>query len=75
MNPARWLAPPFILTALAGCAPVTTGQKQAPNAPYSLDPNGNILATWAVMAAAAVRCKQAGVGDPRTEPRDRRCST
>jgi hypothetical protein len=54
---------------------VTTGQKQAPYAAYSLDPNGNILATWAVMAAAAVRCKQAGVGNPRTEPRDQRCST
>jgi hypothetical protein len=39
MNPARWLAALFILTALAGCAPVTTGQKQPPYAPYSPDPN------------------------------------
>ena len=36
----RWLAGLFILTALAGCNPVTTGQKQAPYAPYSPDPNG-----------------------------------
>jgi hypothetical protein len=39
MNPHRWLAALFILT-LAGCIPVTTGQKQAPYAPYSPDPNG-----------------------------------
>jgi hypothetical protein len=37
MNPHRWLAAVFVILALAGCAPVETGQGQAPASPYSRD--------------------------------------
>jgi hypothetical protein len=37
MNPHRWLAAVFVILALAGCAPVETGQGQAPALPYSRD--------------------------------------
>jgi hypothetical protein len=37
MNLHRWLAALFLILALGGCAPVATGQGQAPYAPYSHD--------------------------------------
>jgi hypothetical protein len=40
MNLHQWLAAVLVLLALAGCAQVTTGQRQAPYAPYSPDLNG-----------------------------------
>jgi hypothetical protein len=45
------LAAVFIIRALAGCAKVATSQGQALFAPYSLDPNGELLATGVVTAA------------------------
>jgi hypothetical protein len=40
MNPHRWFAAVFVILALAGCAPVATGQGQAPYAPYSRNDAG-----------------------------------
>ena len=40
MNLLRWLAAVFAMLAVAGCAQVTTSQRQAPYATHSSDPNG-----------------------------------
>jgi len=38
----RRLAALFVILAFAGCAPVATGQGQAPDAPYSHDSGADI---------------------------------
>jgi hypothetical protein len=61
MNLHRWLAAASVVLALAGCAQVTTDQRQAPYAPYSPEPNGEYPRTGVVTEAAevaAVRCSR-----------------
>ena len=42
MNLHRRLAALFLILALAGCAPVATGEGPAPDAPYPHDDEGNV---------------------------------
>jgi hypothetical protein len=42
MNLHRLLAALLVILALAGCAPVATGQGPAPDAPYPHDDKGNV---------------------------------
>jgi hypothetical protein len=42
LNVQGWLAALLVVLALTGCAQGTTGQAQAPYAPYSPENNGNM---------------------------------
>lgn len=48
MNLHGWLAAVFVIVALVGCTQMAASQGQAPYAPYSLTPTGNIHGTGAV---------------------------